>query len=407
MACKTIKKDLSFVWHPYTHVNKRNPLLFTQGKGVYLFDAKGKKYLDAISSWWVNIHGHCHPYIIKKMMAQARELEHTIFTDFTHLQAVTYAERLLSHLPKGFSKVFYSDNGSTAVEAALKMAIQFTKKKRFITFKGGYHGDTFGSMSTSKGVFNKPFWSFLFPITAITLPIKGYEEKAVKDMKKELSKCDVIAFLYEPMIQGASGMRIYCRETMSILLKMCKEQNVLLIADEVMTGFGRTGPLFASSYYNTSPDIMTFAKGITGGFLPLGVTACQEEIFKAISIFFHGHSYTANPISLSAANASLDLLTMPASVTQRKNIAKNHYRFCKRSKRSSKYVAYYLGTILRVAYDCKNTSYFSPIKEKIKKHFLKRQILVRPLGNILYIMPPYCIKNKELEVIYDAIDSFS
>lgn len=401
MSRKAIKKDMAHIWHPYTHIKRQKPLLFTRGKGSYLFDVNNEKYLDAISSWWVNLHGHCHPYIAKAITKQTKILEHTIFTDFTHQGAITFAERLLKMLPGNFSRVFYSDNGSTAVEAALKMAIQFSQKKTIVVFKSGYHGDTFGSMSVSKGLFNTPFWPFLFSVTQIETPLNGNEDLSISQMKKALAKDDVIGFLYEPMIQGASGMRMYSHGAMCELLKLCIEKNVLLIADEVMTGFGRTGPLFASSYYPIKPDVITLSKGITGGFLPLGVTVCTEKIFKKVKMFLHGHSYTANPLSLSAALANLDLLEKDDCKAARKNIEESHQAFAKKSPVPTRY----LGTILAVEYG-KSASYFSPLKEKIKRYFLKQKIIVRPLGNVLYIMPPYCIKKSELEYIYETIVNF-
>lgn len=276
------------IWHPYTQAKgKKPPLLFSYGKGAFLYTESGEKYLDATSSWWVNLHGHAHPYIAKKISDQAHILEHMMFTDFTHKPAIELTKRLLKLLPKEFSKIFYSDNGSTAIETALKIAIQFWKNKKkkrikILSLEGGFHGDTFGAMAVSgKNPFNCAFRSYLFEVTQIAPPFLGKEEKAIVQLKKEIQNEDVICLLYEPLIQGASGMRIYSQEGFEEMLKLCREKNILLIADEVMTGFGRTGPLFASDFFSLKPDIIAFAKGITGGFLPLGATVCQEHVFAS------------------------------------------------------------------------------------------------------------------------------
>lgn len=383
-----VEKDRNHLWHPYTQ-SGGVPLLFTKGQGASLYTEKGEKFLDGISSWWVNLHGHCHPYIAEQIASQAKELEHVIFTDFTHPPAIDFATRLLKILPEGFSRVFYSDNGSTAVESALKMAIQYwknlgIKKRKILSLKGGYHGDTFGAMSLSgKNSFTAPFEEFLFEVSHLD------------EMEKVMKENDVICFIYEPFIQGAFGMRTYALEP---LLEIAKKHEALLIADEVLTGFGRCGPLFASNLACLQPDIICLSKGITGGFLPLGATCCREEIYRSFSekTFFHGHSYTGNPLSCAAALASLDLLEKEACTRMRQHIHNRHQEFVGKWKghpRLKRLEAF--GTFLIIEY----------LSHPPSRHFFHaHNVILRPLGNVLYVLPPYCIQDEELEKIYHTIE---
>lgn len=327
------ERDAACLWHPYRQT-KLNPqsLPFVKGKDAFLFTAEGIPYLDAISSWWVNLHGHCHPYIAKSIAHQARELEHVIFSDFTHSPAIELAERLLIIFGNNMKKVFFSDNGSTAVEAALKIVIQYwhnqqlgNEKKRLIAFKGAFHGETFGAMSASgKNPLNHPFWPYLFDVDLIDPPFKGYEEASIEQLKNLLEKRSAAAFIFEPVVQGVFGMRTHNPKGLDSLITLCREHGVLTIADEVMTGFGRTGPLFASHFLNNGPDIVCLSKAITGGFLPLGATLCREFVhhrFVSDSLsqsLLHGHSYTGNPIACAAAKANLDLLEHDDCSKQRK-----------------------------------------------------------------------------------------
>ena len=315
-------KDNQFVWHPFTHLKYAvSPIHIVKGEGAYFYDADGNKLLDAISSWWVNLHGHCHPYISQKVTEQLNTLEHAIFSGFTHTPAVNLAERLLGHLPKNQSKIFYSDNGSTAVEVALKMVLQFWHnqglgKKKFIAFENAYHGDTFGGMSVgARNVFNNAFENLLFDVIHIPLPTA----ENMDDLESTLQTWfthhnDIAGFIFEPLVQGAAGMLMYKAEHLDRLISICQQNKVICIADEVMTGFGRTGKFFASDYLQDKPDIICLSKGLTGGYMPLGVTACAQFIYDAYisddktKTFFHGHSYTANSTACSAALASLDLM---------------------------------------------------------------------------------------------------
>ncbi len=414
-----IEKDRAYIWHPFTQMQTaRPPIPIVRGEGVYLYSEDGRRYLDGISSWWVNLHGHSHPYIVEKIAAQAAQLEHVIFADFTHSPAAELASRLIAILPGAMSKIFYSDNGATSVEIALKIALQYwynknpkTVKSKIICFKNGYHGDTFGAMSVSgKNDFNRPFQKHLFETELIDPPLKGQEEHSLSQLKAIINKGTSACFIFEPLILGSAGMIIYPPEGLNELIRYCREHNVLTIADEVMTGFGRTGTLFACSQLEEKPDIFCLSKGLTGGFLPLGVTGCTEKIYDAFlgpelqTAFLHGHSYTGNPIACCCALASLDLLLKETCIQQRKMIAEHHKKFCQIVKAHQKLKrCESLGTILALESKTNNSSYFQSIRDRLYHFFLSKEILLRPLGNVLYVMPPYCITSQELTFIYDQI----
>lgn len=414
-----IARDRACIWHPFTQMQTAlPPIPIVRAKGVYLYSEDGKSYLDGISSWWVNLHGHAHPYIIKKIQEQAELVEHVIFADFTHAPAVDLASQLLRILPEGMSKVFYSDNGSTAVEVAIKIALQYwhnqdakTPKTKIICFKNSYHGDTFGAMSAAgKNEFNTPFWKHLFEVESINLPIKGQEEASLSELEAILKKNESACFIFEPLILGSGGMIMYLAEGLNQLIQCCKKYQVLTIADEVMTGFGRTGTLFACDKLSETPDLMCFSKGLTGGFLPLGATVCTEKIYNAFlgvhlkQAFLHGHSYTANPLACSSALASLELLLEDSCRIQREMIAASHKQFCQEWQSHPKLNrCESLGTILALEYKVESRSYFQPIRDRLYSFFLSQGVLLRPLGNTVYILPPYCIRAEELAFIYDQL----
>jgi adenosylmethionine-8-amino-7-oxononanoate aminotransferase len=414
------ERDAQVIWHPFTQMQTAKPAIpIVRAKGAYLYAEDQTAYLDAISSWWVNLHGHAHPHISNRIALQAEQLEHVLFAGFTHSGAVELAEKLTA-LTR-MDKLFYSDNGSTAVEAALKMALQFwyntspqTKRKKILSFKGGYHGDTFGAMSASgKNSFNEPFWDHLFPSVAIDIPLCGKEEFFLESLRAALETNEIAAFIFEPLILGSGGMKIYSKELLCAALRLCKEKGVLTIADEVMTGFGRTGTLFACEQLAEQPDILCLSKGITGGFLPLGATLCKQEVFDAFlspsyaKALLHGHSYTANPLACAAALASLELLLAPQCAIQRELIAKAHLNFCKTVRSHPTLVrCESLGTILVLEYRSSDAShYFNPLKDRLYDYFIKNKIILRPLGNTVYVIPPYCITEEELSHIYTHLTS--
>lgn len=412
-------RDQISVWHPFTsQLNMEAPVGIVRGEGTLLFDENGKSYIDAVASWWVNLHGHSHPYISKKITEQMQTLEHAIFSGFTHEPAVRLAERLLEFFPAP-GKVFYSDDGSTSVEVALKMAFQYWHNKsetrtKIIAFENAYHGDTFGSMSVgARNVFSQAFDNMLFDVIHIPVPVAGKENESLAKMKEVLNE-NCAAFIFEPLVQGAGGMIMYEPRLLDELMQLAKNANVITIADEVMTGFGRTGKMFATDHCKSKPDIICLSKGLTGGFLPLGVTVCSDKIHSAFltsdktKTFFHGHSYTANPIACSAALASLDLFesekTMERIAAISVSMQKAKVRF---EDHPGVKEARSLGTIFAVEIKTPEaTEYLNPLAESVHAFFIERGIILRPLGNILYVLPPYCITKEELEKVMDAIEAF-
>lgn len=415
------KKDIQFVWHPFTHqLTAKPPINIVKGEGVYFFDNNGNKYIDAISSWWVNLHGHCNPYISQKVSEQLNKLEHSIFSDFTHEPAVNLAERLLQHLPKNQSKIFYSDNGSTAVEVALKMTLQYwhnqkINKTLFIAFEDAYHGDTFGGMSVgARNVFNNAFENSLFNVAHIPLPTKENLQELKAVIQHWATQHEIAGFIFEPLIQGAAGMLMYDADCLDELILVCKQNNIVTIADEVMTGFGRTGKFFSNDYLKNKADIICLSKGITGGYMPLGVTSCAQFIYDAFlsedktKTFFHGHSYTANPTACSAALASLDLMEKEEVWGQIKMIESEHQKFKLKIVKNLKLKDVRIkGTIIAFELNTdEQTHYLNNASQGISDFFLQKGILLRPLGNIFYILPPYVITKEELNYIYSSIEEF-
>ncbi len=413
------ERDVKVIWHPYTqHQKFEGTIPIVKGEAALLFDEQGNTYIDAISSWWVNLHGHGHPYIAGKIHQQALALEHVIFTHFTHEPAVTLAERLLKILPGQLAKIFYSDNGSTAVEVALKMAIQFWRNKdqpernKIIAFENAYHGDTFGSMSvSSRGLFTNAFKDFLFDTIFIETPSADNLEK-IKSVL-QLYQGRIAAFIYEPRLQAAGGMRIYEAAHMDELLAYIQSEKILCIADEVLTGFGRTGPLFASESISHPADIICLSKGLTGGTVALGVTACSQALFNAFlsadrtRTFFHGHSFTANPIACAAALASLDLLEEKSCREQITKINQQHEGFVQNELKSLNQNLIVnirvLGTILAFELNVGKYGYINEVSTTIMQQGLDQGIYLRPLGNTVYLMPPYCITPEQLRIIYNFI----
>jgi adenosylmethionine-8-amino-7-oxononanoate aminotransferase len=411
------ERDLKVIWHPYTQMKTAAPPIgIVRGEGTCLFDEQGKKYIDAVSSWWVNIHGHAHPYIARKVSEQLHKLEHVIFAGFTHEGAIELAERLLAILPDNQQKAFYSDNGSTAIEVAIKMCLQYWLNKgdqrtKIIAFKNAYHGDTFGAMAVSgRSAFTAAFDSLLFEVEFIDTPNKDNMES----LKAQIShlKSETACFVFEPLVQGSGGMLMYDAGYLNQLMAHCRQENVLMIADEVFTGFGRTGKPFACNHVQVQPDIMCFSKGLTGGTMALGLTTCTQQIYDAflsddrLKTLFHGHSFTANPIACAAALASLDLFLEPATTANISRIETSHRQFAAKIQHHPKIKAVrQTGTIVAMEWETgDNTSYFNSLRDKLYQYFLAEGIILRPLGNIIYILPPYCITNAELDYVYSKIE---
>lgn len=413
-----IERDSKVIWHPYTQMKNALPHIpVVRGEGVYVFDENGRRYIDAVSSWWVNIHGHAHPYIAEQVSAQLKVLEHVIFAGFTHEPAIRLAERLLPLLPGKQAKVFYTDNGSTAVEVALKMCLQYwdnrgEPKTKILAFKNAYHGDTFGAMSVSgRSIFTNAFNNLLFDVEFIDLPNQDNIERLKAQILK--LKSELACFIFEPLILGSGGMLMYEATYLDELLAVCKEVEVLTIADEVMTGFGRTGTYFACEKLENKPDIFCLSKGLTGGTMPLGVTTCTNEIFEAflsddkLKTLYHGHSFTANPIACVASLASLDILLQSETLQNIKRIEARHAGFLKEIKTHPKIkTSRQTGTILAIEWvTVGETSYLSNLRNILYTYFLDKGIILRPLGNIIYILPPYVISDEDLDYVYEAIRS--
>lgn len=412
-------RDRKVIWHPYTQMQSAQPPIgIVSGKGSYLFAEDGKRYIDMSASWWVNIHGHAHPYIAEKVSRQLNILEHVIFAGFTHEPAVELAEKLLGILPDNQAKVFYSDNGSTAVEVALKMALQYwynrgEPRKTIVAFRNAYHGDTFGAMSVSdRNSFTRPFFDLLFDVQFVDVPLPEKEDEAVSEFRALFeNKTDIAAFIYEPLVQGTGGMIMYSAEALDKLLDIARSHNIPVIADEVMTGFGRTGKLFASEYLRNKPDMICLSKGLTGGTMPLGITTCSSQLFDAFlsedrsKMLFHGHSFTANPLACAASLASLDLLQKTECQDAIQRIAREHEVFKKEIEtHPNTGNVRCLGTILAIELKTEDqTSYFNSRRDYVYNFFLEKGILMRPLGNIIYLIPPYSTGPEDMQYVYQCI----
>ncbi len=416
------EKDKLHVWHPFTQAKTAlAPLVITRAEGVWLFSEDGKKYMDVNSSWWTNIHGHGNKYIADKIHEQFLELDHVIFAGVTHPKAIDLSERILNLLNNEFQKVFFSDNGSTSVEIAIKMVYQYwfnkgISKKRFLAIEGAYHGDTFGAMSVGqRGNFNQPFEHLFFEVDFIPFPTSENENDVLKSIEALFQTGEFAGFIFEPLIQGAAGMRIYTADFLDKAIQLAKKYQVLTIADEVMTGFYRTGTAFAIHQIESSPDIICLSKGLTGGVLPLGLTVSTNEIYNAFladetaKALLHGHSFTGNAVACAAACASLDLLLSDNSLNAVQRITNSHQKFVLEHKNNSVFESINsLGSILSVSLKTdEGNSYFQQIRDQAYQYFLSNGFLIRPLGNVVFVNPPYCITDVELESVYKVILDFS
>lgn len=411
------------IWHPLTQHAISGPAVnIDRAEGALLYTREGKKLIDGISSWWVNTHGHCHPKIVEAVQAQAAKLDQIIFAGYTHEPAEKLARKLIQTAQKSIGPwldyVFFSDSGSTSVEVALKMAIGYhahkgKKRQKIVALEGAYHGDTFGTMAAgARGVFNQMYEPFLFDVVHLPFPEAGEEQKTLQAYEQLLiaEGQDVAAFIFEPMVQGAAGMKMYSGETLRILADFSKRYGVLTIADEVMTGFGRTGTMFACERAGFAPDIMCLSKGLTGGFLPMGATLCNEEIYHAFynrdrgKMFFHSTSFTANPMACAAALASLEIWDEEPVMQSINNIEQSHMKaggwFSARPDVAQVRV---LGSVFALDIRTNERGYLSDVAPFMSRELLRQGVLLRPIGNTVYILPPYCITNEQLERIYDSI----
>lgn len=421
--------DRRHVWHPFTQAKTApDSVLIRSGKGAVVYGADGKEYLDLVSSWWVNLHGHAHPYIADAIAEQAHKLEQVIFAGLTHEPAVRLAQRLTSLLPGDLNRVFYSDNGSTAVEVALKLALQYWRnlgrpeRRRYLAFEGGYHGDTVGAMSVgvSSGFF-APFEDLLFEVDVLPFPETWEGDAAVAEKEARcLSALDAYldrrgdetaAVIIEPLVQGAGGMRMCRAEFLQALVQKLRAAGGLVIFDEVMTGFGRTGDLFACLSAGVTPDLICLSKGLTAGFLPLAATVCRDPIYEAFldtgfdKAFAHGHSFTANPLGCAAGLASLDLLMKEETRARIAAIEARHRKHMARLAHHPKVTRPRVtGTIAALNVGVEDSGYTAAIGPQLKAFFLENGLLLRPLGEVIYFLPPYCISDSQLDRSYDTLE---
>lgn len=384
-------------------------------------------YFDAISSWWVNNLGHCRSEIVEAVHTQFQTMDQVIFAGATHLPAQKVVEELLKVVPKGLCRAFFSDNGSTAVEVGLKMAFQYwtnigrADKKRLVAFRHAYHGDTFGAMAVSEpSEFNQPFPSIASSVEFIKPPLRGQSvDQAVANARAICEKYDdIAAIIYEPLVQGAGGMLMQDPVALDAMLAVFKEHQVLCIADEVMTGFGRTGKMFACDFLEHNPDIMCLAKGLSGGTFPISVTMASEEVYqtfhsdKKSKAFYHGHSFTGNPLGCAAAIAALRLLSEPSTLAQIENISQRNREFVKCFEQHPSRIAYKdircQGTILACEVDPSEhgSGYFHGERDQLQEFFIARGIFARPLGNVIYLLPPYCASSEQLSQFYEAVEDY-
>jgi len=413
---KNLKR--SSVWHPFSqHKLEPDFKKIVRTDGAYLIDEDGRTIFDAISSWWVTTHGHRYPPIMDAIRFATESYDQLIFAEYTHEPAELLAKGLIDLAPPSMAHVFYSDSGSTAVEVALKMALGFfytngVSRSRIVVMEHGYHGDTVGTMSAgARGVFNSAYAPLLFDVDTIPFPEPGNEQLTLDALEQFCRGGNVAAFVMEPLVLGAGGMKMYPAHMLAEFRRITRCYDTLLIADEVMTGWGRTGSLLACDQTGLEPDIICLSKGITGGALPLAATLCSEEIFEAHfsddrkRTFFHSSSYTANPIACSAAVANLDVWRNEPVDERVQSVANMHSQKLARFRSDLRFTnVRQQGTIVALDLVTDHTGYLSDVGPRLKKFFRQRDVLIRPLGNVVYLMPPYCVTEADLDKAYNAID---
>ena len=410
-------RDKKHLWHPLTqHKLHPNTIAITKAKGCILTDEDGNIYIDAIASWYTSMFGHCNPFITNRVAAQMQQLDQIVFSGFTHEPAVKLSEALVKILPENQNKIFFSDNGSTAVDVAIKMALQYhfnqgEKRNTLIAFEDGFHGDTFGAMSVSGlSVYNGPFEDFFLNVVRIPTPNGRNHDTILQTLETIVSKNKVAGFIYEPLVQGAAAMKMYNADGLEQILQFCKNQKIVTIADEVMTGFGKTGKHFASQYLKTKPDIMCLSKALTAGLMPMALTTCSQKIYDAFYSdqlskgLFHGHTYSANPLACTAALASIELLQTAEIQDRIKEISASHEVFDEHIKTHPKVKSTrQLGIIYAIDLNVEMERYGN-LRDRLLKFYMSKGVFLRPLGNTVYIQAPYVISKTELEKVYKTIE---
>ena len=418
------------IWHPFTNrALDPVPLMVERAEGAYLHTNDGRKVIDAISSWWVNLHGHANPRIAAAVAAQARQLEHVILAGFTHEAAEELANRLRKWVPAPLTHMFFSDDGSTAVEVALKLAVQYfanrqrPEKREIVALAHGYHGDTAGAMSVSDASpFTEPFESMRYPVhrvhsaycyrCPVGLQRDSCHIECVRQLESLLAeRADrIAAVIVEPLLQGAGGMIVHPTEFLQRVREACTRHGVLLIADEVLTGFGRCGKMFACDLANVEPDLMCLSKGLTGGFMAMGATLCTDQLEAAFRTenrahtFYHGHSYTGNALACAAGIASLRIFEEEPVFDRIATIARiNAERLAELRRMHQVGDARQIGTMGAIELVARDAGYLSAMRPKLYGFFIERGVLLRPLGNVVYVLPPFVIEPDELHRVYDVI----
>ncbi|MDJ0645064.1 MAG: adenosylmethionine--8-amino-7-oxononanoate transaminase [Flavobacteriaceae bacterium] len=411
------ERDKKYIWHPLKqHQTHPESLGIVKAKGCILTDENGNEYIDAIASWYTCMFGHCNDHIIEKVYQQMQQLDQIMFSDFTHEPAVKLSEELIKILPKGQAKVFFNDNGSTSTEVGIKMALQYhfnrdEKRTTLIAFENGFHGDTFGAMSVSGlSVYNGPFEDLLIDVKRIPVPDGDNNTQVLQQLDAIISNHNVAGLIYEPLVQGAAGMKIYDAVGLDAILNYCKANAVITIADEVMTGFGKTGTYFASDHIATKPDIICLSKALTAGLLPMAITSCTQDIYDAFLSndiskgLFHCHTYSANPLACTAAIASIELLQAENIQERIEDISSAHKAFSERIKNHPKVKSTrHIGVIFALDLNTKMERY-GELRDTLLRFFMEQGVFLRPLGNTIYLQVPYIITKKELEKVYNTVE---
>lgn len=413
------ERDNQYNWHPYTQHKTAQPhIAITKGQGALLWDENNNQYIDAIASWWVNPFGHSNTFIADAIYKQLTTLEHVLFGGFTHEPAVQVSEKLMEILPNNQKKLFFSDNGSTAVEIAIKVALQYfynkgQKRTKIIAFENAFHGDTFAAMAASGiSFFTEAFQGSMIDVVRIPVPTKGNENVTLEALEKLVATNEFAGFIFEPLVQGAAGMVMYEASELDKLISLCQKHEVFTIADEVMTGFGKTGKNFACDYLTTQPDMMCLSKALTGGTIPMAITTFTQKIFEGFydddvnKALFHGHTFTANPTGCAAALASIQLLESDAMQQNIQRVNKRHLAFQKQIEKHQRVATTrVLGVIFAMEFKTEsNESYYGNFRNKLYTFFIENGIILRPVGNIVYILPPYIISDDQLEKVYQTIE---
>lgn len=411
------QRDKKHIWHPLTQ-HKLHPetMAIVKAKDCLLYNEDGNVYIDAIASWYSSMYGHCNDFITSRVYKQMQQLDHVVFAGFTHEPAVKLSEELIKILPNNQEKVFFGDNGSTSIEIGIKMALQYhfnlgDKRNTLIAFEDSFHGDTFGAMSVSGlSVYNGPFEDFFIDVKRIPTPNGENNETILTKLKDITDNNKIAGFIYEPLVQGAAAMKMHNADGLNQILKFCKTNNIITVADEVMTGFGKTGSFFASDFMETKPDVMCMSKALTAGLMPMSITSCTQDIYNAFLSddigkgLFHCHTYSANPIACSAALAGLELLQSQDIQDNIKRIISKHKTFGKHIKTNKKVKSIrQKGIIFALDLNIEMERY-GDLRYKLFNFFMENGVFLRPLGETIYIQTPYTISNAQLNKIYKTIE---